>query len=55
MQGLRFVYWQEGHDWLGYLEEYPDYLSQGDSLPELKEHLRDIWADVTAGHVPGVR
>lgn len=52
MQGLRFVYWQNGDDWLGYLEEYPDYLSQGTSLSELKEHLRDIWTDITAGHIP---
>jgi predicted RNase H-like HicB family nuclease len=55
MQGLRFVYWQDGDAWLGYLEEYPDHLTQGNSLSELKEHLRDIWTDITAGHVPAVR
>jgi predicted RNase H-like HicB family nuclease len=55
MQGLRFVYWQDGDEWLGYLEEYPDYLTQGDSLSELKEHLRDIWTDITAGQIPAVR
>jgi hypothetical protein len=55
MQGLRFVYWQDGDAWLGYLEDYPDYLTQGGSLSELKEHLRDIWVDVTGGHIPAVR
>jgi len=55
MQGLRFVSWQDGDAWLGYLEDYPDYLTQGGSLPELKEHLRDIWVDVTGGHIPAVR
>lgn len=55
MRGLRFVYWQDGDAWLGYLEDYPDYLTQGGSLSELKEHLRDIWVDVTGGHIPAVR
>ena len=40
----RFVYWQDGDAWLGYLEEFPDYVTQGDSLDDLKEHLRDIYA-----------
>lgn len=53
--GLRFVYWQDGDAWLGYLEEYPDYVTQGISLADLKDHLRDIWADVTGGHIPSVR
>ena len=41
--------------WLGYLEEYPDYMTQGASLNELQENLRDIYLDITRGHVPGVR
>jgi predicted RNase H-like HicB family nuclease len=55
MQGQRFVYWQDGDAWLGYLEEFPDYMTQGDSLDDLKEHLRDIYADVTGGVIPAVR
>jgi predicted RNase H-like HicB family nuclease len=51
----RFVYWQDGDAWLGYLEEFPDYVTQGDSLDDLKEHLRDIYADVTSGVIPAVR
>jgi hypothetical protein len=55
MQRQRFVYWQDGDAWLGYLEEFPDYVTQGDSLDDLKEHLRDIYADVAGGVIPGVR
>ena len=55
MRGQRYVYWQDGEAWLGYLEEFPDYLTQGDSLDDLKEHLRDIYADVTGGVIPAVR
>ena len=41
--------------WLGYLEEYPDYLTQGETTEELKENLRDIYADLTSGAIPSVR
>jgi predicted RNase H-like HicB family nuclease len=55
MRTIRYVYWQDGEIWLGYLEEFPDYMTQGETLKELKENLRDIYQDVTSGQVPGVR
>jgi len=53
--GLRYVYWQDGRFWLGYIEEYPDYLTQGESLEDLQEHLRDLYADLSDGRIPAVR
>ena len=41
--------------WLGYLEEFPDYVTQGGSLAELEENLRDLYRDLTSGAIPGVR
>jgi len=41
--------------WLGYLEDYPAYMTQGESLDELQENLKDIHNDLTGGHIPGVR
>ena len=55
METTRFVYWQDGNMWLGYLEEYPDYMTQGESLAELKENLVDIYKDLTSGAIPCVR
>lgn len=55
MSNARFVYWQDDDVWLGYLEEYPDYRTQGKSLEELKENLRDIYEDVNSGAIPFVR
>ena len=46
MKTLGFTYWQDGNDWLGYLDEYPDYLTQGASLEDLKAHLRDLYQDL---------
>lgn len=51
----KFIYWQDDDMWLGYLEEYPDYWTQGESLEELKENLVDIYKDVSGGLIPNVR
>jgi hypothetical protein len=41
--------------WLGYLEEFPDYMTQGEDLDELKENLKDIYAELNSGALPIVR
>jgi len=55
MSTARYVYWQEEDAWLGYLQDFPDYWTQGESLDDLIEHLKDLYADLTGGHIPGVR
>lgn len=55
MKALRYVYWQDGRFWLGHLEEFPDYVTQGESLENLQEHLRDLHTDLSGGQIPGVR
>jgi predicted RNase H-like HicB family nuclease len=41
--------------WLGYLEEFPDYMTQGETLEELQENLKDVYQEITSGDIPGVR
>jgi predicted RNase H-like HicB family nuclease len=55
MQTLKFVHWQEGEFFLGYLIDYPDYWTQGESLEDLKENLKDIYADIHSGELQGIR
>ena len=55
MQSVKYVYWQEGAFWLGYLQDYPDYWTQGESLDDLKEHLAILYKDVTRGQLVGIR
>ena len=55
MKGLRYVYWQDGEFWLGYLEEFPDYLTQGQTLDDLREHLKNLYRDLVSGEIPSVR
>ena len=55
MTTAKYVSWQDGGVWLGYLQEFPDYWTQGDTLDDLKAHLIDLYRDLTAGLVPGAR
>ena len=50
-----YVRWQDGGMWIGYLEQFPDYLTRGESLSELEEDLRDLYRDLRKGEIPGVR
>lgn len=41
--------------YLGYLEEFPDYMTQAKTMVELEENLKDLYEDLTSGQIPGVR
>jgi hypothetical protein len=55
MQVIKFVHWQDESAFLGYLVDYPDYWTQGDSIDDLKHHLLDLYRDLTSGDLPGIR
>ena len=56
MSVIKFVHWQDADgDWIGYLQDYPDYWTQGESLDDLKAHLLDLYQDVTSGQIQGIR
>ena len=53
MKDLRYVYWQDQGLWVGYYQVFfADYMTQGESLEDLKEHLRDLRRDLTSGEIP---
>ncbi|MCK5508288.1 MAG: type II toxin-antitoxin system HicB family antitoxin [Desulfobacterales bacterium] len=55
MMLLKYTYWQDGEMWLGYLEEYPDYMTQGENMEELLENLKDIYQELISDAIPSVR
>lgn len=55
MHAVKIVVWQEGDAWLGHLQEYPDYWTQGESLDDVREHLKDLHKDLSGGLIPGAR
>ncbi len=55
MKTKKYIYWQDEEMWLGYLEEYPDYWTQGETIAELEDNLRDIYTELTSGRIPSIR
>jgi len=43
---LTYTYWKDGDFWLGYLNEFPDYWTQGVSMNDLQDHLLDLYLDL---------
>ncbi|MEP7337047.1 MAG: type II toxin-antitoxin system HicB family antitoxin [Acidobacteriota bacterium] len=55
MKTTKYSYWQDEDVWLGYLEEYPDHWTQGATMEELEENLKDIYQELSNGNIPFVR
>jgi len=52
----KFTYWKEDDGkFLGYLNDYPDHWTQGETLDDLKEHLRDLHDTFSTGPIPGIK
>jgi len=49
---LRMIYWKGGKFWVGKLLEYPEIMTQGKTLEELEENMRDAFALMTMENVP---
>ena len=55
MEKVKYVYYEENGTWVGWLESCPDYRSQGVTLEELEDNLRDIYNEINSGNIPCVR
>ncbi|HAI67913.1 MAG TPA: hypothetical protein DCM38_00580 [Gammaproteobacteria bacterium] len=56
MKTVTIVYWQENDGmWLGYLQNYPDYWTQGETLEELRDNLKDILFEIKNGLIYQVK
>ncbi len=52
----KITYWKEPDGtYLGYLNEFPDHWTQGESLEDFKEHLVDLYREFSRGDLPGVK
>ncbi|MBI5446795.1 MAG: type II toxin-antitoxin system HicB family antitoxin [Deltaproteobacteria bacterium] len=49
---LTMVYWKGAKFWLGKLIEYPEIMTQGETLEELEENLRDAYVMMVMEDVP---
>ncbi len=52
----KITYWMEPDGkYLGYLNDYPDHWTQGETYDDLVEHLRDLYREFRDGSLPGIR
>jgi predicted RNase H-like HicB family nuclease len=51
-QQLQMVYWKSNHFWLGKLLEHPEIMTQGETLEELEENLKDAYILMVMEDVP---
>ena len=49
---LNIVYKKQGEWFIGHIQEYPDYESQGKTVNELGKNLIEIFHDINEGLVP---
>ncbi len=49
---LTMVYWKSEKFWLGKLLEYPEIMTQGETLEELEENIKDAYLLMTMDDVP---
>ncbi len=49
---LTLVYWKSGKFWLGKLLEHPEIMTQGETLEELEENIKDAYRLMVLDDVP---
>jgi predicted RNase H-like HicB family nuclease len=49
---LKMIYWKGERFWVGKLIEYPDIMTQGETLEELEENMKDAYILMTMDDVP---
>lgn len=51
-QKLTMVYWKGDKFWLGKLMEHPEIMTQGETVEELEENIKDAYRSMVMDDVP---
>jgi predicted RNase H-like HicB family nuclease len=49
---LKMIYWKGKKFWVGKLLEHPEIMTQGETLEELEENIKDAYTLMTMEDVP---
>ena len=55
MKKISYSYWRDGKFYIGFLNQYPDYQTQGTTKSELTENLKDLLKGIKSREVPYIR
>ena len=50
---LKMIYWKAERFWVGKLLEYPEIMTQGETLEELEENMKEAYILMALDEVPG--
>ncbi|MEO5356583.1 MAG: type II toxin-antitoxin system HicB family antitoxin [Nitrospirae bacterium YQR-1] len=49
---MTMIYWKKDKFWLGKILEYPDIMTQGETIGELEENIKDAYRLMVLEDVP---
>jgi predicted RNase H-like HicB family nuclease len=49
---MTMIYWKSDKFWLGKLLEHPEIMTQGETLEELEENIKDAYLSMAMDDVP---
>jgi predicted RNase H-like HicB family nuclease len=55
MRKIQFTFWQDDDFFIGFVNDYPDYQTQGVTKEELIENLKDLLIDIESNQIPYIR
>lgn len=55
MRKVKFTFWRDGDFFIGFLNDYPDYLTQAYTKDELTENLQSLLVDIESDEIPYIR
>ncbi|MGI9056197.1 MAG: type II toxin-antitoxin system HicB family antitoxin [Pyrinomonadaceae bacterium] len=55
MKTRKYTFWQDSEFFIGFLNDYPDYETQGYSKEELLENLKSLLSDIESEEIPFIR
>lgn len=55
MKTIDYTYWKSEDFYLGFINDYPDYITQGETKEALQENLKDLLLDLESNEIPYIR
>jgi predicted RNase H-like HicB family nuclease len=55
MKTISYTYWKSKEFFLGFINDYPDYITQGETKEELQENLKDLLVNLESNEIPYIR
>ncbi|MBF0464346.1 MAG: type II toxin-antitoxin system HicB family antitoxin [Nitrospirae bacterium] len=49
---MTMIYWKTDNLWLGKILEYPDIMTQGETIDELEENMKDAYRLMVLEDIP---